>query len=271
MPGGRVMEMQAGWQSWPASGEVLATGRGGFCLGGSCWGLLCCRGWDQCRSWSSARLQGYVPRHSTGVTAKWQKMPAAMAVVPLQETQFLPCSGHILGCPDHMWYLNLAVWGQGKVSVLVACSSLAHAGDWAAGGCESHLSLVPPVLGGWVGFTCRRAGMTCFNRSEDIGEKYSWAWIFSPSLESCTGKYPPLPDQMGVIDPTREAVQGAETEWQKTTPSTAQIHLSCCLRASKQGVQTARSWPWAFHASSRSLWTHTFLRGEGLKHTSLRI
>ena len=80
--------------------------------------------------------------HSTGVTAKWQEMPGTLAVVPLQEAQFLPCPGHILGPPGHMWYLNLAVWGQGKVCVLVPCSPLPHAGNRAAGGCRPHLSWV---------------------------------------------------------------------------------------------------------------------------------
>lgn len=39
---------------------------------------------------------GMWARHSTGVTAKWQEMPGALAVASWQECQFLPCSGHIL-------------------------------------------------------------------------------------------------------------------------------------------------------------------------------
>lgn len=117
-----------------------------------------------------SQTKGTCAHGSTSVTTKWQKMPGTMAVVPLQDPQFLTCSGHILGTPHHMQYLSLAVWGLRKVSVLVSCSSLAHAGDRAAGGCRS-----PSVLDPWVDFACRRAGMTCSNRSQDIGAKYSWA------------------------------------------------------------------------------------------------
>jgi len=73
------MEMQVGWWSRPASGEGLARGQSGFCLGGSCRGLLCCGGWDQCCSWSPARLWGHglvralVSQQSgRGRQARWQ-------------------------------------------------------------------------------------------------------------------------------------------------------------------------------------------------------
>lgn len=79
------MERRAGWQSGPASGEVPVGGRGGhFAWEGATEDCFAAGDGIRAAAHPPARLQG----HGL-VTAKWQKMPGALAAVPLQEAQFL--------------------------------------------------------------------------------------------------------------------------------------------------------------------------------------
>lgn len=120
------MEMRAGWQSGPASGEVVARGRGGcFAWEGAAEDCFAAGNGISAAADPPARLQGHGLVMALA-SWKWRKMPGPFVGVP------------VLGPPGHMRYLNMAVWGQGKVS----CSPLAHAGDGAAGGCGSHPSWV---------------------------------------------------------------------------------------------------------------------------------
>lgn len=204
MPRGRVMEMQAGWQSRPASGEMPPRGWGGFSLGGSCRGLLCCRWWDQRRSWSPARLQGHglvvalVSQHSgRRCQALWQwplcRSPGSCPVLVVS----------LVPPPSQMRYLHRAAWGQRKARVLVSCCPLAHPGDGAAGGCGSP----PAWVLGWVlhADVPREISRHRWEMRRGLNIwPFSWTsyWKVPASL-LC-----PFQSQMGVIDPAgRESAE----------------------------------------------------------------
>lgn len=115
---------------------------------------------------------GMWTHHSTGVAAKWQEVPGALAVASWQECQFLPSSGHILvplaisvpepGCVESGKALPAGV-------LLPPCSPQ----GWGCGSLG-----VPSLLGPWVGFPhrrSRRAGMEHSDRHPDRGAKCPWA------------------------------------------------------------------------------------------------
>lgn len=146
-------------------------------------------------------LAGKWAHHSTGVTAKWQQMPGALAVAPWQECQSLPCpilvplpmSGPERGCVK-----------SGKADcasvLLPPCSYL----GWGSGSLG-----VPSLLGPWVGFPhrrSRRAGMEHSDRHPrcklSLGVNI---WLLSGIL--CWKAPPPsllcpFQSYMGVIDPS---------------------------------------------------------------------
>lgn len=182
MPRGRVMEMQAGWQSRPASGEMPPRGWGGFSLGGSCRGLLCCRWWDQRRSWSPARLQGHglvvalVSQHSgRRCQALWQwPLCRSPGSCPVLVVSLVPPPARCGTCTGLRG-------GRGRRVCWCPAAPLPTLGTGLQ---EAAGPLRPGSLGGF----CMQ---TCPERSQDIGEKCAEAWIFGRSLEPRTGKCPP--------------------------------------------------------------------------------
>lgn len=171
-------------------------------------------------------------------------------------------------------YQNLAVWSQGKLCLLVSCLPQ----GWGCGSLG-----VPSLLGPWVGFPhrrSRRAGMEHSDRHPDLGAKCPWAWIFGWNfvLESASVIAVPLPEPDGSYWSIREGVRGAEAGWQSypqhCTEMSPRLSFNAVLPKPPGPLSRVfrdRNWPWALHVSSGSLWTHTFLRGEGPKHTSSRI